>query len=190
MECSSIEAGINLINSYISKQVNLAHAKIIVFSETIASEGVSKYISTLVNNVEVRPDCNIIVSRCSAEDFLNNSSPSLETLSARYYEQVLASSEYTGFTTNTTLTNFYSAYKDYASQPIAILGGINSNSTHNVDLKDSYVDLDGSYKADETPIKNKTNVEFTGIGIFNEDKFIGELTRNRFSLSLNMYKCF
>ncbi len=176
-----------MINSYISKQVNLSHAKIIVFSEVLASEGVSKYISTFVNNVEIRPDCNIIVSRCSAEDFLNNSAPSLETLSARYYEQVLSSSEYTGFTPNTSLTNFYSSYKDYTSQPIAILGGINSNSTHNVDLENSYVDLNGSYKADETPIKNKTNIEFTGIAVFNQDKMIGELTRNGFSLPLNVH---
>lgn len=189
MECSSFESGINLINSYISKQVNLSHAKIIVFSEKLASEGVSKYISTFVNNVEIRPDCNIIVSRCSAEDFLNNSSPSLETLSARYYEQVLASSEYTGFTPNITLTNFYSAYKDYATQPIAILGGLNSNATHDVNLKDTYVDLNGSYKADETPIKNKTNIEFTGIAIFNEDKLIGELTRYGFCMLFNVYKC-
>lgn len=154
----------------------MAHAKIIVFSESLAVEGISKYISTFVNNVEVRPDCNIIISRCSAEDFLNNSSPSLETLSARYYEQVLTSSEYTGFTTNTTLTSFYSAYKDYTSQPVAILGGINSNATHNVDPTSSYVDLNGSYKADETPIKNKTNLEFTGIAVFDGDKLVGELT--------------
>ena len=176
VECSSFEAGINLINSYISKQVNLSHSKIIVFSEELAKEGISKYISTFINNVEIRPDCNIIVSRCKAEDFLNNSSPSLEMLSARYYEQVLTSSEYTGLTSNSTLTNFYSSYKDYSSYPIAILGGINSDETHNVDLKKSYVDLNGSYKADETPIENKTNIEFTGIAVFNEDKLVGELT--------------
>ncbi|MBR6033335.1 MAG: hypothetical protein IKP28_01055 [Clostridia bacterium] len=112
----------------------------------------------------------------------------METLSSRYYEQVLSSYNYTGFTSNSTLTSFYSAYKDYASQPIAILGGINSDATHNVDLKDSYIDLNGSYKADETPIKNKTNLEFTGIAVFNDDKLAGELTRYGFNLSLNVFK--
>ena len=129
-----------------------------------------------MNNIEIRPDCNIIVSRCKAEEFLNNSSPSLENLSARYYEQVLSSSQYTGFVPNTTLSSFYSSYNDYSTQPIAILGGINSDSTHNVNLVDSYVDLNGSYKADETPIKNTTSIEFTGIAIFNGDKMVGELT--------------
>lgn len=175
VECSSIDSGINLINSYIGKQVNLAHAKIIVISESLAVEGVSNYISTFVNNVEVRPDCNIIISRCSAEDFLNNSKPSLETLSARYYEQILKSSQYTGYTTNTTLTSFFSAYQGSSSQPVAILGGINSPSTHKVDFSTSYVDMDGSYKADETPIQNKTNLEVIGLAVFKGDKLVGEL---------------
>lgn len=175
VECASIDSGINLINSYISNQINLAHAKIIVISESLASEGVAPYISTFVNNVEVRPDCNIIISRCSAEDFLNNSQPTLETLSARYYEQVLNSSQYTGFTTNTTLSSFYSAYRSPSYQPVAILGGINANSTHSVNPTTTYVDLDASYKANETPIKNKTSLEIMGLAIFNEDKLIGEL---------------
>lgn len=176
VECSSIDSGINLINSYISKQVNLAHAKIVVISETLAVEGIAKYISTLVNNIEVRPDCNVIISRSSAEDFLNNSKPSLETLSARYYEQVLNSSQYTGFTTNTTLVSFFSAYQSPSYEPVAILGGINSPSTHNVKTNESYADIDSSYKADETPIENKTNLEIIGLAVFNDDKLIGELT--------------
>lgn len=176
VECVSIDSGINLINSYISKQVNLAHTKIIVISEELAVEGISNYMSTFANNIEVRPDCNIIISRCNAEDFLNNSKPGLETLSARYYEQILNSSQYTGFTTNTTLSSFYSAYQCYSCEPVAILGGINSNSTHNVDLNQSYVDIDSSYKADETPIKNKTNLEIIGLAVFSKDKLVGELT--------------
>lgn len=188
VECSSIDSGINLINSYISKQVNLAHAKIIVISEALATEGVAQYISTFVNNIEVRPDCNIIISRCNAEDFLNNSKPSLETLSARYYEQVLNSSQYTGFTTNTTLISFFSAYQSSSYEPVAILGGINSPSTHHVDTNDSYADIDSSYKANETPIENKTNLEIIGLAVFNDDKLIGELTRYGFYLPFNVYK--
>ena len=35
-DCSSIDSGINLINSYISKKINLSHCKAVVFSEEIA----------------------------------------------------------------------------------------------------------------------------------------------------------
>ena len=121
VECNSFESGINLINSYISNQVNLSHAKVIVISESLAVEGIGEYLSAFINDVEIRDHCNIIISRCSAEDFLNNSAPTLEELSARYYEQVLSSSSYTGFTDNISIFNFYSAYKSNTYEPVAIL---------------------------------------------------------------------
>ena len=108
VECGSINSGISLINSYISKKVNLSHCKAIIISEELAYEGISEYIYTLVNNIEIRPDCNIVISRCKAEDYLNNSNPTLESVSARYYEFILNSSEYTGYTENVTLSDFYS----------------------------------------------------------------------------------
>lgn len=95
VDCATIDSGIALVNSYISKKVNLSHCKAIIISEELAYEGISEYIYTIVNNLEIRPDCNIIISRCDAYDYLNNSEPTLETVSARYYEFILNSSEYT-----------------------------------------------------------------------------------------------
>ena len=48
VECSSIQSGINLINSYISKQINLSHCKVIVISEILAYKGISEYLYTLI----------------------------------------------------------------------------------------------------------------------------------------------
>ena len=95
IECASIDSGINLLNSYISKEVNLSHCKVIVFSEEFAYNGLSEALYTLMNNIQIRPDSNIIISRCSAEYFLNNSKPTLEKISARYYEVAPSSSDYT-----------------------------------------------------------------------------------------------
>ena len=175
IECNSIDSGINLINSYISNQVNLSHAKVIVISEALATEGIADYISTFINNVEVRPDCNIIVSRSSAEDFLNNSKPTLETLSARYYEQVLSSTTYTGYTENVSLSDFYAALKSPVTQPVAILGGLNSSSTHDTSSTTPYIEADSSHEAGTTPIQDKTSLENTGLAVFDADKLVGEL---------------
>ncbi len=176
VECTSFDSGINLINSYMNKKVYLSHCKIIVLSESLAKEGVASYIATFENNTELRPDCNIIVSRCSAEDFLNNSSPGLETLSARYYELALSSSEYTGYTDNITLHSFFFAYDNDFIQATAILGGINTDATHKQNTDVSYASIDGNYKADETPIKHATNLETMGLAVFKGDKMVGELT--------------
>ena len=39
---SSISTAINLMNSYLGKQINLSHCKVIIFSEELAYEGISK----------------------------------------------------------------------------------------------------------------------------------------------------
>lgn len=176
VDCSSIDSGISLINSYISKKVNLSHCKAIVISEEIAYEGISEYISTLANNIELRPDCNIIISRCNASDYLDNSEPTLESVSARYYEFTLNSSEYTGYTENITLSDFYSDMLSTTAQAHAILGGINDTSTHSNNTDMPAYDIEGSYKADETPISSATGLENMGIAVFKDDKLVGELT--------------
>lgn len=122
VNCTTIDSGISLVNSYISKKVNLSHCKALVISETLAYEGVSDYLYTLVNNIEFRPDCYFIVSRCDAYYFLYNSTPTLESVPARYYELITNSSEYTGFTESIYLSDFYQNIISTTSQPVAILG--------------------------------------------------------------------
>ncbi len=174
VQCSSIDSGISLVNSYISKQINLSHCKAIVFSEKLAAQGLNKYIDTLSNNVEIRPDCNIIISRSSAKDFIENATPSIETLTARYYEVALKSSEYTGYTTSTELATFVNNIKNSFIQASAILGGINNGD--NQISETPYVGIDGSYKANETPIDDVNNIETFGTAVFHDDKLVGELT--------------
>ena len=174
-ECASFESGINLINSYISKKINLSHCKVIVFSEEFAENGISNEITSLFNNTEIRPDCSIIVSRCDAYDFLNNSKPLLVNLIERYYEVVVNSGDYSGYSTNIKLIDFYSSINDSTIQPVAILGGINTPQTHYISEFSNYIDIDSSYKAGEALIKHKNTLEIMGLAVFNNDKLVGEL---------------
>ncbi len=129
VECNSIDSGIALINSHISKKVDLAHCQEIIISEKLAYLGISEYLDTFANNIELRNDCSIIISRNNAKEYLENVKPSLETLTARYYESSLNSSEYTGYTVKVNLSEFYSDLKSSYSQAYAILGGINPESS-------------------------------------------------------------
>lgn len=121
VEASSIDSAINLMNTYVSKEINLSHCKAIVFSESLASLGLSKYIYSLMNKVQIRPDTNIIVSKCPAKDFIQNTKPSLENLIAKYYEIAPVSSEYTGYTDNVTLGEFFRALNSQVAEPTAML---------------------------------------------------------------------
>lgn len=172
VECSTVEAGINLVNSYISKKVNLSHCKTIVISEELAVTGISNEIFSFVNNLEIRPDCNIIISRCNASDFLDNSTPTLESVAARYYEFILTSSEYTGYSENSNLSDFYNNILNTTGEATAILGGINNKKTHSINDSNN---LNGAYKANETPIEYNTSVETMGLAVFKGDKLVGEL---------------
>ena len=86
VKCNSISEGINYINSYIGKKLNLSYCKIIVISENLAEKGIENYISTLINDIEVRPYCDVLISKCNSKYFLKNSQPYLEKLSAKYYK--------------------------------------------------------------------------------------------------------
>lgn len=175
IECACIESGINLLNSYLSKKVNLAHCKVIVFSEEFASKGISKEIYTLMNDVQVRPTCNVIISRCNAEYFLKNSKPVLEKLSARYYEIAPSSYEYTGYTENVTLSEFFATLNDSFRECTAILGGVNMGTSQNVNSSLSNTEKDSTYKANQTPISGGSHVENMGIAVFSGDELVGEL---------------
>lgn len=121
VDCSNIDSGISLINSYISKKINLSHCKAIIISEELATKGVTNTIYTLINNVEVRPDCNVLISRCDAADFLEYSSPIFESNPANYYELILNSTEYSGYVADLYLADFHASILSTSSEACAIL---------------------------------------------------------------------
>lgn len=175
VECSNINSGLNMVNSYISKKINLSHCKIIVFSEEFASNGINDEISTLATHVEIRPACSVAISKCDAKDFIEMTKPVLVTLTARFYEVVVNSGNYTGYSTNVNLLDFYKSLKDYCSQPVAILAGINVPSTQSIPDNVNYIDLDSSYSAGNALIENKNSMQISGLAVFNNGYYIGEL---------------
>ncbi len=169
IECPSINSGISLFNSYLGKEVTLSHCKVLVISEELAAKGISEYLFTLANDIQFRTDSNIIISKCDAENFLKYSAPLLDKVSARYYDIAPTSSEYTGYTESITCNEFFNAINDKISDPVAILGSINTPDTQKTTNENS------AYTAGQTPISGETSVETMGLAVFNDDKLVGEL---------------
>ena len=69
VETDSIDSALNIANSYINKTINLSHCKILLISEEIAKQGVEPLVNSLINKVETRPDCSIIISKIPADEF-------------------------------------------------------------------------------------------------------------------------
>ena len=121
VEAESIGAGITLMNSYVEKQLNFSHCKLIVFSEEIASKGISSEVYTLMNNVQIRPSTNIVISKTDAKHYIENSTTNLEILPTTYYELFPTSNKYTGYVGNSSIGEFFNSLNSTTSEPTGIL---------------------------------------------------------------------
>lgn len=128
---STLNKAINLMNSYIGKELNFSHCKVIVFSEDFAKEGISTEIFTMVNNEELRPSTNIIISTSDANSYLKNSNPNIEKVVTNYYDTFELTSNFTGYSDDITIGKFYNNLFEPSTANTAILGRTfkkNSNS--------------------------------------------------------------
>ena len=131
VSASSLSTAINLINSYLGKQINLSHCKVIIFSEEFARKGISEEIYTLINDTQVRPSANILVSKCTAKYYLEQTKPELENLISKYYEIFTDSSNFTGYIPDATIGQFFNCLICETSEPSAILCGVNLSESEN-----------------------------------------------------------
>ena len=175
VECNSFDVGVSLLNSYLSKKVNMTHCKYLIFSEELASKGIGNYIYSLKNNVEVRPTCNILISKCDANYFLENSKSVIDEVAAKYFSLETSSEKNTSYTEAITLKDFFCDLSDTFGSPYAILGSVNGLDSNNVGGTNSSLD-DKEYTAKESDKGNQKNIENLGLAVFKGDKLIGELS--------------
>lgn len=182
IDAPSLDSAISLMNAYVSKEINLSHCKIIVISEELAYNGISDLLYSLMNKTQIRPICNMIISKSSANDFIKNVKPNLETMIAKYYEILPSSSRYTGYTANVMLGDFFNQITCHTCDPSAMLGYINIdnvNTPNNFQTENTSESSSSSSQGSESQ-GNKEGIsgisEIMGLAVFNGDKLVGELS--------------
>lgn len=183
VEVPGIFAGLDLINSYISKELSLSHAKLIIFSEELAREGIDKYMHEIMREREFRTNMFVAVSHGSAENYLRSVSFLLELNPSKFYEMDFSTYRYTGFTVNSQFFDFYVQKECSCRQAVATLVGINQyQSSDEFDLEKSTfrekgrdIPLPGDYRAGELPKIYDVKTEIMGAAVFDGDKMVGEL---------------
>jgi len=146
IQCNNINSGISILNNYLSKKLNFSHCSAVILSEEISKSGIKDYINILINNSNVNPNCNVIISSETAKKAIECVGNSNENFSAKLYEFIINSIDYTGYSIDATLNDFF--YK------------LNFDSSTCV----------GTYAKISDDI-----VQNTGIAIFNDDKYIANL---------------
>lgn len=172
IDANSISNAINIMNTYFAKRLDLSHCRIIVFSEEIAQRGISTYIYSLMNDVQVRPSANIIVSKSNADYYIKSCDPILENSITRFYDIFPDSSKYTGYLCNATIGDFFNSLICNVCQSYAILGGVTSNN--NGSSQTTNVD-DSDVQSGFSPISGTKGTENIGMAVFRHDKLVGEL---------------
>lgn len=156
--------------------------------------GISDIIYTLINNVELRPDCNVIISRSTAYDFLAESKSEIESITAKYYEIIANSSKYTGFTSNITIADVFDRITDTFGEACAILGSTTAsgNSSNSNDSGQSSLDTDtiaGETTSNSgSKSKPSSNIDVVGLAVFKDDMLVRRTFRYRSSLPFTCYQ--
>ena len=191
---TSINSALNLLNAYVGKQVNLSHCKVVVFSDEIAKKGIFNQVSELMNNIQVRPSANIIICKGNAMQYLQKSTSDLERILTKYYDIFPNSSEYTGFTSNIMIGEFYNYLTNKECGNVAILGGLNQEISSSSSSKES--SGESSQETSENSEKDKPNnnllisniisgnapiigergTENIGLAVLKDGIYIGDLT--------------
>ena len=194
-EADSIYGCLNFLNSYIGKEINLAHCSAVIFSEDFAKNGISSQIYSLLNNEEFRPTTHLIISTCPAYKYLSNVQPNLEKITTSYYATYEITNKFTGYFSNTTVGEFFNTLSGDFCDGTATLGGLNASarkeqeesSVSKSSSKDSsqYISSEKDKDVVTNPedliagsssIQGKRGTENIGIAVFDNDKLCGKLT--------------
>lgn len=194
-EADSIYGCLNFLNSYVGKEINLAHCGAVIFSEDFAKNGISSQIYSLLNNEEFRPTTNLIISTCPAYKYLSNVQPNLEKITTNYYATYEITNKFTGYFSNTTVGEFFNTLSGDLCDGTATLGGLNASarkeqeesSVSESSSKDSsqYISSEKDKNVVTNPedliagsssIQGKRGTENIGIAVFDNDKLCGKLT--------------
>ncbi len=197
IEAPNIYSGINVANNILSKKFTLSHAKLVVFSEEVAKEGIEEIIDTIIRSEALRPDIYIAVSNTKAREYLENVKPIIEVNPAKYYQLIYERSD-GGGVPKTDLQQFYFNTKTGMGCSVVPIAGITkakesneekgsdgsedekkpqkneNNKKANTNGK-SFEKYVKNYRAGEVAIYNPNKSEAMGLVIFKDNKMITDL---------------
>lgn len=93
-----------------------------------------KIVNSLASNDEIRPSAYVLISNKSAYDVLDKVANSGENFSSRFYEYIISSADYTGYSGKTTFQEFASKLNSTMEEASCIYAYVNDNNVQNAGL--------------------------------------------------------
>ena len=158
----------NQLNNFLSKNLDMSHLKLIVFSKDLENNEFLNHSQFLMHERQVRPHTNVAVSTETAEIFIKSVKPTLEANTAKYYELMGIRSDnlYAPSVTISAFLDELSTNDGAAALPLA----------HSSAKTDSKYDSTTEFWISSSFAQiNSDNACLNGMAIFKNGKIIGNM---------------
>ncbi len=174
----SLAEGRNLLNTSVSRAVNLSQIKALFIGEELARRGLADLIGPFIRFREFRESMFLIVIQGStAKEFMEKNQPEFELLTSRWVESSIATSSETSSYLTTHFHQFYQRLKGDSGAPYAIAMGTNPLSGENNYQQEPVAnDKTPEYLPNEIPKQGGNPSVVMGTAVFKSDKLVGFLT--------------
>lgn len=173
----------DLLVSFVSREANFTHMKVLVVSEEIArGEELVDYIKPAVRDREFDRKITFIVCREKAADYIRSNDPTLETRPHKFFELMTDRWEETGLIPDSTLNEYLHRLEEDAGLFLATYSTAEKIETEKNGMEDEYT-------AGQVEKEGGNPVQTIGSAVIKEGKMIGTLTgeETRIALVLRPY---
>lgn len=198
VEGPTMYSGLNSADAIVSKDLSLAHAKIIVVSEEIAREGLSGFAEVISRNNDIRPDVYLTVCE-NAGEYLESVKPVIELNPVKYYQLTYGNKKGGPLPQNDAVDFFMAVVSGDTDCPLPLAGvagikeknqntdagsqegGKEEKAEENKKSEEASVNQGNfqkgtkNYFAGEAGVKIKNKSETLGLAVFRGDKYVDKL---------------
>lgn len=172
MEAPTLVSALEMINAFVDRRADLSHTKVIIFSQELAEEDISKYLAPLARFRQFRRHTYIMISNTSPKELLEQNDPLLEDNPAKFYELLMGGSRYTEFIPLSLFHHFYFEAISPLEEPFAVLVGLQREQPGPADR--TYRSK-ADFIAGQIPRQGGNELEAMGAAVFRGGKMVGTI---------------
>ena len=124
IEAPTLFGALSIANQLVSKKFDMSHAKLIIFSEEVAREGISNFMEAMTRSSQVRPNIYMAVALGSAGEYLRAVKPMIEINPVKYYQLIYENSGSVYSPNDLTIDFYFSETSDYSDSVLPLAGVI------------------------------------------------------------------
>lgn len=176
VEAPTVFSAVKKLDSIKSKEINLTHTKIVVFSEETAKRGIGDFLSGFASSRDFRPNTYVCITKEKAQEYLTSVNPSQEEFIEKYYDHIMQK-VVSDKVNEAYLYYLFFNISDSFSGSLVPLVGVNENKLP-TEPEPLYTDSDDfSYeaRAGEVIRYAENKAEILGSAVLRNDKMVGTL---------------